>query len=217
MRRSDAVFSALLIVAAASAAADDTKASTAVVKSKATLRMQEALLPSKTLFTPAEIKSHFDRQKITPFGEPSLYFEIVVPKTWDSRHLDLPKDTLAHDAEMLIPMAKLTPNDGDNAVIEVQYIRAPPEVGLPTFMEKYVSAASFRFVKRERGEFNGREVEDALLEKQLADETTEWTRLTASRRGNYIFVVACSVPEKKYDKYKKIFGLAAVTFDPAGK
>ena len=42
-------------------------------------------------------------------------------------------------------------------------------------------------------------------------------RFTASRHGERIFVVAGSAPEKKYDKYKKVFAIAAIGFSPGLK
>jgi hypothetical protein len=176
------------------------------------------VLPFASLFSPEEIRSGFDRQRITPLGNDRLYFEILIPKDWDSRPLTVTKQQITNDDTELVPMAELTPTKGpENVLVEVRYMRVPPQVALDTFVDSYVKAAKFVLVTRQKGDFNGRTVEDALLRMDTKEYGAILTRLTASRRGEYIFVVASSAPEKLYPKFKNVFGAAAVSFDPAGK
>jgi hypothetical protein len=72
----------------------------------------------------------------------------------------------------------------------------------------------YRILARQHGDYNEREVEDALLAKEAEDER-ELTRFTASRHGEYIFIVTGTAPEKLYPEYKRLFGISAVTFEPS--
>ena len=62
-----------------------------------------------------------------------------------------------------------------------------------------------------------RSVEEAVLRLPTKDFGPMLIRFTASRHGERIFVVAGSAPEKKYDKYKKVFAIAAIGFSPGLK
>jgi hypothetical protein len=84
-------------------------------------------------------------------------------------------------------------------------------------MEVYVEKAGFQFVKRQRGEFEGRQVEDALLRIDSPSLGRTLTRLTVSRRGDLIFMVAGSCREEEYGKWKQAFAVAALSFSPTGK
>ncbi len=177
----------------------------------------QRLLPSDKLYTREEIRKGFINMRVTPFNDPKFYFEISVPKDWDSRPLEVTRQQLAEDDKALVPMAKLTPNDEkENAVIEVYYMRVPPHATLERLVNVFAEQTGATIVARQRGEFNQRKVEDALLRIDR-DFGSMLTRFTASRRGEFIFVVACSAPEAEYPKYKRMFGFAAVTFDPSGK
>ncbi len=58
---------------------------------------------------------------------------------------------------------------------------------------------------------------DALLQKLGSEEETYLTRLTVSRQGEYLFLVAGSATKGEYPKWKRTFGAAAVSFAPTGK
>ncbi len=204
---------ALLVVSALASAGEAPPASA----EKRTVDRQEDLLPSNNLFSKAEIAKDFVNGRIKPYNNPKLYFEIGIPKTWGSKPLQVGPEVLKDDAHQLVPMARIEPNvNPDDAAIEVSYVRAPPDATPAVFVQKFASAAHLTFVLKQQGEFNNRQVFDALLEGQ-GSHGPVYLRMTASRRDEYIFVVASFVLKSKYDKYKKVFGLAAVSFDPSGK
>ena len=199
----------LLVLSAAASAAADNKP---VDKVKAT-----DLLPTSNPFTDEELARGFVNQRITPYGNKSLYFEIPVSKEWDSRRLEAEIDPSQED-KALVELARLTPNSDDEGVaIEVRYSRVPERVTLPQFVETYAKAAGFTIVARARGEYNARQIEEAVLRLPTKDFGPMLIRFTASRHGERIFVVAGSAPEKKYDKYKKVFAIAAIGFSPGLK
>jgi hypothetical protein len=183
-----------------------------------TAQSVQDLLPAVNLYTPEEMRKSFHWQHITPFGDRKFYFEILVHNDWDSRPLSVTRQQLAEDDKALVPMAKLTPDgENENAVIEVYYMRVPPHATLERFVNAFAEQTGSTIVVQQRGEFNERQVEDALLHMEIKDFGSTLTRITASRRGEFIFAVACSAPEAEYSKYKRIFGVAVVNFDPSGR
>jgi hypothetical protein len=176
------------------------------------------MLPVADLYKPDEIKEAFDRQKITPFDDPKFYFEILVPKNWDSRPHSVSKQDFeeAQAGKAMVGMAVFTPNSENekDMIINVYFMRVPTRVQLADWMDIILKNMDCRVLARQRGEYNERVVEDALLEKDVEGHVL--TRFTASRHGDYIFVVSGSAAEEQYPKCKSIFGMAAVTFNPVG-
>lgn len=173
-------------------------------------------LPYVDVVSADELKKDYTNLKVTPLNNNSLYFEITVPNEWSSKPVEVPPEVLKNDSTAQVPLAQLEPKDG-NAIIEVRYLRVPEEVPLSRFIQKYSDASGFKLVTRQHGQFNQREVEDALLQKQSEKFGTQLTRLTASRKGPLVIFVAASCPEKEYEQWKKIFAAAALTFNPIGK
>ncbi len=175
-------------------------------------------LPYANLYTPDEIRQGFYNRQVTPFGDRAFYFEILIPKDWDSRPLTVTREQLAQDTKTSVPMAEFAPHKGpENLLIQVGYIRAPASVSLEHFVDVYAKAFGVQILARQRGEFSGRQVEDALFKKDTTNLGPMLIRFTASRRGELIFVVAGSTTEGQYQKYKRIFAAAAVSFNPSGK
>jgi hypothetical protein len=153
-------------------------------------------------------------QRITPYADKSLYFEIPVAKDWDSRRVEAEVDR-SQESTALVQLAMITPNSADEGVgIEVRYSRVPERVTLPQFVETYAKGAGFTIVARQRGEYGVRQVEEALLRMPTKEFGPILVRFTASRHGERIFVVGGSAPENKYDKYKKVLAIAAIGFNP---
>lgn len=88
---------------------------------------------------------------------------------------------------------------------------------LKRILDVYAEKSGFKKALEAAGQYNERQVHEALLTIDSPDFGPMYTRLTLSRRGEIVSVVAGSAPVKDYDRYKKIFGLAAVTFAPVGK
>jgi hypothetical protein len=170
------------------------------------------LLPFSNLFAPQEIKDHFDRLGITPFNDPSLRFELLVLKSWESRPITVPREALANDEDNFVPMAEIGPKDGANTVIEVRYLRVSDQVPLKKILDVYAEKSGYKITAEQPGEFNDRKVHDALLRMDTKEYGAMYTRFTISRAGNMVFLVASSTPVKDYDKYKKLFAIAAVSF-----
>ncbi len=176
------------------------------------------LLPTGQVLPADEIHEHFVDARIKPFDDPTLYFEITVPKDWEGRKIEVanPKD----NQNRTVPLARITPNDdpaGAKATIEVQYIHPPAGVTAERFMDVFASQAAMTFVQRQHTTFGQRPVEDALLQSESKDFGTMYTRVTALKRDELVFIVACSATKAKYADYQRIFAVAAQSFDPSGK
>ncbi len=179
--------------------------------------VQEDLLPYVNVVPPDVLKRDFVNMRVTPYNDPKFYFEVTVPRSFESQPVQVTPQQLKEDADTPVPMAEFRPK-GDKAVlIETRYVRVPERVTLDRFITVYVEKSGFQFVKRQRGDFEGRQVEDALLRIDSPALGKTLTRLTVSRRGDLVFMVAGSCPEKDYTKWKQAFGVAALSFSPTGK
>jgi hypothetical protein len=175
----------------------------------------QALLPTSNLGSSADLANNYVRQRITPLGNPKLYFEIPVAKGWDSRPIEASREELAADDKSLVPLALITPDNGDGSVaLEVRYMRVPEKATLERFLEAYPEQAGFTVLGRQNGEFNGRVVKEELLRMETKDFGPVLTRLAAMRKGDRFLIVAGSAPEKEYEKVKNIFAVAIIGFDP---
>ena len=94
---------------------------------------------------------------------------------------------------------------------------SPERVTLERFLLVYAEKSGFQIVKRQRGDFDGRKVEEALLRMNSPKYGVMLTRLTVSRRGEYVFLIAGSCKEADYGKWRQPFAVASLSFDPRGK
>ncbi len=173
-------------------------------------------LPTANLFAPETIRSDFVRLGITPFDDANLRFEILVPKTWESRPLTISAEERAADQEQFVPLAEIVPPDADNVLVEVRYIRLPGEVPLQAIVDHYAREGGFTVVAQQQGDYNGRSALDVLMTVDAGDLGLMAARFTLSRHGERVYLVGSSAPASVYDTYKKIFSAAAVSFAPAG-
>jgi hypothetical protein len=176
------------------------------------------LLPTANLYKPDEIREGFDRQEITPFDDPKFSFEVPIPKDWDSRRIETSekerKEAEAGEAMARMAVFSSKSHDEKNVTIEIYFMRVPTRVQLSDWMDTAIANTDSRVLARQAGEYIGREVEDVLLARE--GDVPLFTRFTASRRGEYIFVVSGTSPKDQYPKYSRIFGLAALAFHPLG-
>ena len=184
---------------------------------KGAVSRQEELLPSNNLFPKQEIAKNIVNARVTPYNNPKLYFEIGLPKNFESQPLQVGPDVLGDDQHQLVPMARFEPKaNPDDASIDIGYIRPPSTASLKDVVDKFADAMGLTYVLAQQGEFNKRTVFDALLAGK-GNKGPVLVRWTLSRRNDYVFAVVSSVLKDKYDLHKKVFGLAAVSFDPTGK
>lgn len=175
-----------------------------------------SLLPTTNLGSAADLAHNYVRLRITPFGDARFYFEIPVPTDWNSRPVQADPRELANDDKGLVPWAFITPDSGAAGVaLEVRYMRVPAQATLETFLTQYPKNAGFTVLGRQNGTFNGRVVAEALLRMETTDFGPVLTRLAVMRKGDRFLVVAGSAPEQVYAKYKNIFAVAIIGFDPA--
>ena len=170
-------------------------------------------LPYQNVVSAEELKSGYTNLRVTPFNDANLRFEISLPNDWNPTKLEVSEDVLKNDSTTQVPLAQIEPSKGD-AIVEVRYLRVPDNVSLSSFIQKYAAASGFTQVTRQHAQFNHGEVEDALLRKQSEKYGSQFTRLTASRKGPLVMFVASSCPEKDYQQWKKVFAAAALSFDP---
>jgi len=179
--------------------------------------MQQDLLPHKDVISPKVMERDYANMRVTPYNDPKFYFEVAVPRTFDNQPVQVTRKELAEDNKSPLPMAEFRPNGDKTVLIEARYVRVPERVSLDRFMQVYVEQSGFQFVKRQRGDYNGRQVEDALLRIESPSLGKTLTRVTVSRRGDLVFLIAGSCREQDYAKWKQAFAVAALSFSPTGK
>lgn len=179
--------------------------------------LQEDLLPYVDVVSPEVLERDHANMRVTPYGDRRFYFELTVPRAFESQPVQVRAQDLRDDAKRPVPMAEFRIKGDRTVLIEARYVRVPERVSLDRFMAVYVEQSGFHFVKRQRGEFSGRQVEDALLRIQSPTLGKTLTRLTVSRRGDLVFLVASSCLERDYPKWKRAFAVAALSFRPTGK
>jgi hypothetical protein len=179
--------------------------------------VQEDLLPYVKVVPPDVLKRDYANMRVTPYNDPKFYFEVAVPRSFQNKPVQVTPQQLKEDSSTPVPMAEFAPKDGRQVLIEARYVRVPERVTLDRFIAVYAEQAGFEFVKRQRGDFEGRQVEDALVRVKSPELGETLTRLTVSRRGDLVFMVAGSCPEDDYPKWKQAFAVAALSFNPSGK
>lgn len=173
------------------------------------------MLPYANLYSSQELKANFNKMTFKPLGDPALSFEVLAPTDWEEDPVELTAAQLEQDRMVQIALAGLTPKDNENVRLEVRYLRAGDDTNLGGFLKAFASKNNLELLGRQPADFNGRQVEDVLLRTQDKAKEPVLFRLTASRHGDRIFVVASSCPEKDYPQWKRVFGEAAVSFCPA--
>lgn len=170
------------------------------------------LLPSSDFGK--ELDKEFDKVRVTPLDDEALRFTVMTPKDWESRSITVTKDQLAKDNDIQVPLAELAPKGATAVVMEVRYMRLPESASVRDFVDVYAKKTGFNVVATQNGDFEGRKVVDSLLTLEDKSFGKITTRFTALRKGDRVFFLACSCPEKEYDNWKRVFGVAAVSFDP---
>jgi hypothetical protein len=179
--------------------------------------VKQGLLPHVDVVAPDVLERDYVNMRVTPYGDPAFRFEISVPRDFESQPVQVTPQQRREDNATPVPMVELTPRDDHDVLIEVRYVRVPERVSLDRFIEVYVAQAGFTFVKRQRGDFQGRQVEDALLRVTSPKLGETLTRLTVSRRGDIVHLVAGSCREADYPRWKQAFAVAALSFQPTDR
>ncbi len=187
-------------------------AGTLTDEQKQELERLSKLLPSSDFGK--DIDKEFDRVRVTPLDDEALRFTVMTPKDWESRSVTVTKEQLAKDSDTQVPLAELAPKGATAVVIEIRYMRLPESASVRDFVDVYAKKTGFHVVATQNGEFEGRKVVDSLLTLEDKSFGKILTRFTALRKGDRVFFLACSCPEKEYDNWKRVFGVAAVSFDP---
>src|SRR5262249_3620526 len=122
------------------------------------------------------------------------------------------------------PLAEMGPASDEDALLEVRSVRVPDHVTLERFVRLYAARSGHDIVAAQAGQFGPaqRPVFDALLRKTTREFGPTLTRLTVSRRpratwwrrGGRTFLAAGSAPGATFDRWKRVFGVAAVSFEP---
>jgi hypothetical protein len=179
--------------------------------------VQDSLLPYASIITPAALERDYTNMRVTPYNDPRFYFELTVPRSFESQPLEVSLQQRREDSARPVPMAEFAPDGDKSVLIEARYVRVPQKVTLDRFMAVYAEKSGFEIVRRQRGDFEGRKVEEALLRVTSPEFGKTLTRLTISRRGDLLFMVAGSCPEADYPRWKQAFAVAAISFSPTGK
>ena len=165
-------------------------------------------MPTYDIFTDEELQRDFLRIEYKePLERPELGFLLLVPKTWEEVPLTVSRDTLDHDDENMISLALLRSPEKE-AQIEIAYIRVPQTTAIAEWAHAYLEGNNLEVLHFQMGIFSGRQVFDTLL-KAPGDYKV---RMTFSLHANKVFIVSGSALASRYEKYMRVFGLAAVSF-----
>lgn len=164
-----------------------------------------------------EIRKSFYRAHTTPYNLPELYLEVLVPNDWEAHPVGVTRSEMAQDRERPIPLLEMAPKKAQDVKLQAFYVRVPKEVPLEKVLLSYAKSAGFQLLGRQHGDYNQRYVEEALLRMDSKDFGPHVTRLAASRRGDLVFMIACSARAAEFPRWKRVFATAVVTFDPSGK
>jgi hypothetical protein len=176
-----------------------------------------ALMPSIGLYTEADVGREFVWVRIVPFGKRGRAFQLLLPRDWEWREAQVRPGQLQEDDREPVPLAEMGPMSDEDALLEVRYVRVPDHVSLERFVKVYAERSGHEVVAEQAGAFgpSRRQVHDALLRKVSPQFGPTLTRLSVSRRGGLIFLVAGSAPAATFARWKRIFGVAAVSFEPS--
>ena len=169
------------------------------------------VLPFRSLFTREELQSGFDRHRIHPLGEHQVAFDVVVPKDWQSQPVAITQEEILEDGKRPVVLARFTPPDRPDVAIVVAYVRLVGDDAGKRAIELAAKHRGATLAAGQRGDFSGRLVDDALLQGANSG-ADRWTRATASRHDELVFLVLGEAPRDAYESMKRIFGAAAVSF-----
>ncbi len=188
---------------------------------------EHELLPCSDLYTSEEMQKSFCKITFHPLGDSALTSEVLVPVDWEERELSVSADVVERDSEWFVPMAVLGPED-PTVFLWLLYCRIPEEIPPLDVLDR-LSTGNSECLVRGSGQFNDREVADAIWLYKPGDDEPMFNRILpetgenmllrtcVSRRHDIVFVVLSACLEKDYDSWKKIFGLASVSFNPCGE
>lgn len=174
-------------------------------------------LPFGDLFTPAELSKNFDSHQFTPFGESKFSLEILVPKGWEAHLSEVDPEQLAHDTKAAVPMVEFYPSGADDVGVQVLYMRVPGQGPLDRFMNDYAKNANGTILTRQKLEYKGRTLEDALLRTNDDSLGPLLSRVTAFRRGDIVFIFSGWGVDEKYEKNKRVFAAVLASLNPTGQ
>lgn len=172
--------------------------------------MQESFpdMPTYNIFTNEELARDFLRlEHNAPLDRPELGFLLIVPKTWEEVPITVSREEFEHDDENIISLALIRAPE-KKVQVEVAYCRVPKETDLEAWARAYLNGTGLELLRFQVGTFSGRQVFDTLI-SAAGDYKV---RMTFSLHEDKIFIVSGSAPASLYEKYMKIFGVAAVSF-----
>lgn len=188
---------------------------------------EHELLPCSDLYSTEEMQSQFCKITFHPLGDSALTCDVLVPTDWEERELSVSAEIVERDNEWFVPMAVLGPQD-PSVFLWLLYSRVPEEIQPLDVIDRLTVGNSECLVKGV-GEFNERSVADAMWRYKPGDDEPMFNRVLpqvaenllvrtcVSRRGEIVFLVLAACLEKDYDTWKKVFGLACVSFNPCGE
>ncbi|MGQ9673684.1 MAG: hypothetical protein ACUVV5_11245 [Candidatus Aminicenantales bacterium] len=165
-------------------------------------------MPTYNIFTREELQKKFDRLEFRdPLDRPELGFSILLPKDWEGIPITISREELDRDDETTISLT-LYQSPKKDAAVEVAYCRVPETTKLEEWAPAYLEGNNLEVLHVQRGKFSGRDVYDTLI-KAPGDYKV---RMTFSRHVDKIYIISGSTTSSLYEKYMKIFGLAALSF-----
>lgn len=170
------------------------------------------LLPIGQAIPAPQRKALFFRVNDIPFGNRSLAFSVMLPKTWGvDSSLKVANGELTPAA--LKPLAIFRGMSGDEAYayLQIQAMLLTREISAASWLQAW--ALSEGYTVRETRELSPLFV-DALLEFFI-DETPFTMRAAVKLDGNRLFLVKAFVPSVAYAAMEQTFGLMVASFELA--
>ncbi|SMC24377.1 hypothetical protein SAMN02746041_01976 [Desulfacinum hydrothermale DSM 13146] len=173
----------------------------------------EKFLPIKHLYTDQELQELFYNMHFRPLERDDLAFSMLVPKDWEGTPIRISKEELGQESASLLSVAKLIAPEEEKglASIEVWYCKLPFEVNIKDWVDFYLKGSGLQVLLRRVGTYNGRKVEEVLARFEQEGQSY-LARLTFSRHGSRLFLIACSALETSFQHYARVFSAAAISF-----
>lgn len=221
MSRSALILALLILVAAGAGAAFLLRDRLASMRAPAAEQgsAPQDLMPTTGLYGAADVGTTLNWVQVLPPGHRRLFFQLLLPRDWEWRQPPVTAEEWAGDSKLPVTLLQAGPRSNEDAFLEVRYLKVPQEVSVERFVRVFADLSGHEVVYDEPKAVGAQreKVQDALLRKRSPEFGPTLTRMLATRRGEYVFVVAGSAPQASFRKWVRTFGAALTSFNPSGK
>ena len=170
------------------------------------------LLSRSIPYSNDELRTQSKRLKFAPLERGDLAFDLVVPCSWTWQTVQVSETDLAQSNIREVQLAEIESPDSSLAIMQVWFLQIPDHASLAQFADAYTQARGFKTVEKAAPVDNRM---DMLIEYDTAEQKNIQSRVTAIKVGKNVMWLACCAPGYEYDRWNKVFTLAANSFSPA--